>query len=281
MTTTHSLSWCCRKYILAACVFVFTGLPADTRAEDQTAPVTLLRDVNGDGAVTIAAFGDSITRGVGDFISSSERIGEDVPHPQGEAGYPLRIEQSLHVPVANYGNPGERVSTDGLYRFARLIPHSGADFVVISGGTNDIVDEIGPNQFGRSMQTMVNIARASGIEPILAANPPACCNHAFFNGAISSYNEQLQTIAAANSIPYSDFNKAFTNTCNIGNCDLLIRPEGHHPDEKGYDVMGEAIIATLFQINLFAPDGPALLEQAAGLPAGSVQTKPDPVSVPQ
>ena len=43
--------------------------------------------------------------------------------------------------------------------------------------------------------------------------------------------------------------------------------------------MGEVVTATLLGINIFAPDGPQLLELALNLPPGSIKTVPDPIPV--
>ena len=75
----------------------------------------LLSDVNGDGVVKIAAFGDSVTRGTGDYNSVGAYI-LNALNPSGEAGYPLRVERLLGVPVANLGQVGESCSDTGIYR---------------------------------------------------------------------------------------------------------------------------------------------------------------------
>jgi lysophospholipase L1-like esterase len=247
--------------------------PEPTPAADLPPP--LLFDVNGNGSINIAAFGDSITRGVGDFNA----VGDDVEHattPSGEAGYPLRVERLLSIPVHNLGDPGERLSTQGLLRFAEIIPSLAPDFVAIGGGTNDALDQIYSSDFYRSVQTMINIAKAFNIEPILVTAPPACCGRTSLNPFLQAYNNEMRTLAVVNEIPVADVYHAYENTCRISSCHLLNQPEGVHPNTEGYDVSGEVVTATLLQINIFDPTGPSLLEQALSLPTGTIATVPDP-----
>ena len=240
-------------------------------------PMPILADLNGDGQVKITAFGDSLTRGTGDFTAPNQDV-QEVSRPQGDAGYPLRVENWLHVPVFNLGRPGEVFTTDGLPRFAQLVPHQGVDFVVVSGGSNDAFQMIFRSDYAQAAQTILNIARASGIQPIIATVPPVCCQHIGEQRFINEYNEVLRILGPVNGIPVADIDHAYQNTCNgnITSCALLNRPEGLHPNSAGYDVSAEAITATLLNINLFAPDGPALLAQALQVPVTSIRTVPDP-----
>lgn len=240
-------------------------------------PEPILGDINGDGMVTIDAFGDSITRGVGDGTSPGEVV-EDASRPVGEAGYPLRLELSLGLPVSNLGDPGERLSREGLVRFINSIPARKPDIVIVSGGSNDAIDQINPSDFFRSVQTMINVARASGVTPVLASAPPSCCDASGFTPFIEAYDQEFRNLAVINDVPLADIGKGYSNTCrSLNTCFLLNRPEGLHPNSEGYDVSAEIIMATLLGIDLFAPDGPALLEQALDLPEGSIKTQPDDV----
>lgn len=240
-------------------------------------PEPLLGDINGDGVVTIDAFGDSITRGVGDGTFPGDEV-EEASRPVGEAGYPLRLELALGLPVSNLGDPGERLSREGLVRFIESIPVRRPDIVIVSGGSNDAIDQINPSDFFRSVQTMINVARAAGVTPVLASAPPACCQASGFTPFIEAYDRQFVDLAVINEVEIADVGRGYFNTCrDLETCFLLNRPEGLHPNSEGYDVSSEIIMATLLGIDLFAPDGPALLEQALGLPAGSVKTQPDDV----
>lgn len=239
----------------------------------------LLKDQNDDGQVNITAFGDSLTRGTGDFIAANESI-DQVDNPSGEAGYPLRVESLLNVPVRNLGSPGERFTTSGIFRLAQSIPGSNADIVVVSGGANDAIFQQSSGEIFRNMQIAINIIRASGKEPVLMTINPTCCNRASRAPIIRDYNNAYRYLANVNNIALADVARGFDNTCPgaISSCPLLNRPEGEHPNIEGYDVAGEVVIAALLEIDLFSQGGASDLEGALNLPAGSVKTAPDPAA---
>ncbi|MFN8391443.1 MAG: SGNH/GDSL hydrolase family protein [Bdellovibrionota bacterium] len=258
--------------------------PAVARA--QTAPAalnpdvvaqSLLQDTNGDGVIDIAAFGDSITRGEGDFISPDSHV-EVSPNPnRPEQGYPLRIESYLGIGVRNWGFSGEDLTEGGVARFINLVVHTRPDVVIIAEGSNDARIPASPSTYGRAIQTMINVAKAVGTTPVLSTIVPSCCDHQFLNPFLATYNNEVRTRAIVNDLVLADPHHAFSNTCDVNNCRLLNRPEGLHPNIEGYDVMGEVMISTLLKINLFAPDGPTLLSQALGVPVESIKTVPDPL----
>jgi lysophospholipase L1-like esterase len=256
-----------------------TADPAADESPLLPLPAPLIGDLNGDGIVQTDAFGDSITRGVGDFAAPGEVV-ESASRPTGEAGYPLRLELLLGIPVSNLGVPGERLTTRGLVRFAQNQPSRRPDVVLISGGTNDAIDQLAQTDYQRSVQTMINIARATGTLPVLVGIPETCCEASGILENIRAFNNTLATLAFVNEIALADVQHAYRNTCRgSSKCFLLNIPEGTHPNEAGYDVSAEVVIATLLNIDIFAPDGPSLLEQALALEPGSVKTIPDPTPV--
>ncbi|MBP9837207.1 MAG: SGNH/GDSL hydrolase family protein [Proteobacteria bacterium] len=263
-----------KKILFFISVSIF--LCSSTEAQTLTSE-TLLQDRNGNGTIDILAYGDSITRGEGDFTSSKEKVFETDP-VSGEASYPLRIEKYLGIPVENDGSPGESLTgPDTLKRFINSVISSNPDLVLIQEGSNDGRKFVTAGSFYRRMQAMINVARAYGATPVVGTITPTCLGHDFLRQFIDIYNAQIKTLAVVNKFDLADNYHSFANTCNIGNCDLINRPEGLHPNENGYDVLGEGFIATLLKINIFAPDGPTLLAQALNLPITSIYTVPDPV----
>jgi len=238
----------------------------------------VLNDNNGSGTIEIDAYGDSITRGVGDFNSPGESISGALESQLGgqEAGYPLRIETLLGIPVSNQGVSGERISISGAGRISQAIIARRPDVATISGGSNDTFSQINSNDIFHAYQTIINVAKAVGTDPVLITIPPICCDRIASNGFVNIYNNSIRELAIINDLTLADVNKAFTNTCSLDNCQLLNVPEGLHPNISGYDVMGEAIIASLLDIDLFDGGGPSRLEGALDLPEGSVTTVPDP-----
>jgi len=264
--------------LLTALTFSFAQT---THADDEeTVPQSILFDHNGDGLVTIAAFGDSITRGEGDFQSSPTATEEAIDPGGREASYPLRIESFLGIPVSNWGFSGEALTQGGEARFLSLI-HNRPDIVIIAEGSNDGRIPASPSQMYRALQKMINASRALDVEPVLTTLVPACCGHQFLQRFLDSYNPDIRTLATVNDVRLSDADHAFRNSCDLNSCYLLTRPEGLHPDIQGYDVMGEAAISALLGINIFAPDGPTLYAQALGIDPTQVRTVPDPLPPPQ
>jgi lysophospholipase L1-like esterase len=206
-----------------------------------------LEDLNLDGQIVILAFGDSITRGVGDGP------GADSTPPSSVAGYPARLQQllaprtQLPLVVINDGSSGERTRT-GLPRLRRDLPRNPVDYVILLEGSND-VEEGNIPQAASNMQAMVDAVFGVGAQPILGTIPPSCCAHrnALSFGADQAYNGQLRSIATADMLPLIDFYAAFTNGPGPNGEDLpfdqtlgLIHvPEGLHPTSAGYDLMAQ------------------------------------------
>ena len=236
-----------------------------------------LSDRNGDEVLNIDAFGDSITRGVGDFTSPGDFV-EASSSPIGEAGYPLRIEQVLGIPVRNLGQPGERESETAVARFVNVSVGGGADIAIISGGSNDAFFRISTNLISRTYQTLINIARVSGIQAVLATLPPTCCDRAELDPFIQDYNRAIRDRGFINDVPVADIERAYESTCFRERCQLLNIPEGLHPNSDGYDVSGEVIAATLLEIDLFTPAGQSELADALNISADSIRTIPDSIS---
>ena len=234
-----------------------------------------VQDYNQDGKIEIVAFGDSITRGVGDFVAP----GEDVPvapSVHGAAGYPMRIESYFALTVDNEGVPGESISGDGVSRFASIIPELRPDIVLIAEGANDGFSFLTAGGYFHDLQTLINIARVVGAQPVLSSILPPCCDHSGLLPYVTTYNEQIRQLAVINAAPMADIWRAWTTTCSdVSDCNLLNRPDGLHPNTLGYDVMAETFMAAMLKIDLFAADGAQKLEAALSLPAGTVKTKPD------
>lgn len=257
-------------------LFVFlTLLPALVFADDA-----LLQDRNGDGVIKIATFGDSITYGIGD----GEPVGvfiEVLPEGTRGPGYPGRLTTLLGVPVQNGGFPGETLTEGGAARFPAFLASSKADVVVILEGVNDAVFRVTTGAYARSLQRVINVARALGVEPVVATilNPDA--SHVALAPFTDAYSLQVQDIASVNEISLIELERAWRNTCqNKMECELYNSPEGLHPNTKGYDVISQVVAAKFVGVDIFSPNGATELESALGLSAGAVLVKPDGVFAP-
>jgi acyl-CoA thioesterase-1 len=194
-----------------------------------------LEDVNHDGKIVILAFGDSITRGVGD--------GPD-PHdtPPAPAGYPLRLMNLLNVTVIDDGNPGEQTS-DGLPRLRRSLAANNPDYAIILEGTIDVLSGE-TSQAVNNIRSMIDSVFAAGAVPILGTITPICCDTESRHpqSVILSYDDQLRVLARDTSVLLIDFYSAFSSGSEADYVEgkgLIHEPEGLHPTPAGYDLMAE------------------------------------------
>lgn len=247
-------------------------------ASGQTGPASVLVDRNDDGVVSVLAFGDSITFGVGDGVEPGEFV-EIAPQTDGRVGYPLRVEGLYGISVENRGIPGEELAKGGVERFVSVVSASKADVVVILEGFNDSLFRVDRGTYSRLLQKLINATVALGRTPVLATLQTPCCNHAGREPFIDSYSSVVQELAFINDLRVADLDRAWRTTCrNKVECELFNLPEGLHPNKRGYDVMAQTILAALLGIDVFAIDGASQLEGALGLPAGSVLVKPEVAS---
>ncbi len=243
------------------------------QAQEQST-TSLLTDVNGDGQVRILAFGDSLTYGVGDGIASGVYV-ETPTLTDGTKGYPMRVEVISGVLVDNNGSPGETFSIDGVSRLVRAVLGSSADIVVFMEGTNDSFLQINPTQYRILLQRVINVVKALGRKVVVLTLPPTCCLHDGREPYLNGYNFHIRDLANVNQVAIGDIDLAWYTSCvNKDECEFLNIPEGLHPNQLGYDVIAQVILAALADIDLFALDGASQLEAAFGLTPGSVLVKP-------
>ncbi len=227
----------------------------------------LLVDKNGDGAVKVLAFGDSLTFGIGDG-------GLDVE--LGKRGYPERVSSLVGVPVENAGVPGEEFSSDGVNRWVDTIAASSADIIILFEGANDAYNAVAAQTMRDAFQRAVNAGTILGKEIVLVTLPQPCCEHGGQISDSNTYSAELAVLSNVNEISLVDVKRAWETTCdNLGECDLYNLPEGLHPNAKGYKVIAQTIAARLVGVDIFAPGGAAELESVLGLTSGTVIVKPD------
>ncbi|MGH7822353.1 MAG: SGNH/GDSL hydrolase family protein, partial [Candidatus Binatia bacterium] len=191
-----------------------------------------LEDLDGDGQIILLAFGDSLTRGVGDGDSPSSV-------PPGTGGYPPRLEALLGVPVFNVGRPGERTD-DGRSRLASVLASSESDYVILLEGTNDITGDRDRSRSIPNLQAMIDAVIADGGMPLIGTVTPTCCDHrnAVPSGRVDSLNADIRELALQNDIPLVDFHAAFVPDPALPfdeTSGLIHVPEGLHPTPAGYD----------------------------------------------
>ena len=263
-----NIKWVGMKRLEFVIALVLVVSPVLTAAEP------LLEDINADGQVFYLGFGDSITYGVGDGTQPGQDV-SDPPRTDGSMGYVARIGTWLGIPVRNAARPGEHLTTSGILRFAAVVQGSSADVVGVLEGVNDAFDRATPSEYDMAYQRIVNVTLALGKRPLLITEPVPCCSHQGLKPYASMGSNQVRAVAARNELPYADVELAWSTTCeNKASCELLCRPDGLHPNSKGYDVIAQVVAAALLDIDIFAEGGAKQLEDALGWPAGTVIVKP-------
>jgi len=238
-------------------------------AAPASAEESILKDENGDGAVSLLAFGDSITYGLGD--GADVEASRDLP----PAGYPKRVSNLASVPVSNVGLPGEEFILDGAARFARQLSRSNADIVLFLEGANDALKRASTDDYRNKVQRVINSTTAIGKVPVLLTIPPTCCGHAGSRPFIESFNRETIRLANLNSSRLADLERAWKTTCqNQEECELF-NDDGLHPNAKGYSVIAQTVLAALYGIDIFAPDGAGELAAALGVDPTTILVKPE------
>jgi lysophospholipase L1-like esterase len=205
---------------------------------DQGRSHLALEDVNHDGKIVLLAFGDSITRGVGDGPQPGDT-------PPGTGGYPPRLQQLLGVTVVNDGNSGER-TTEGLPRLRRDVTEIRPDYTILLEGTNDILGGDDSNRAIDNLRAMIHAVRTAGAVPILGTITPFCCETEKLRprSKTLAFDDEVRRLAADRGVTLIDFYSAFAGGHDApyeASWGLIHIPEGVHPTAAGYDAMAAAI----------------------------------------
>jgi lysophospholipase L1-like esterase len=143
--------------------------------------------------------------------------------------------------IVNRGISGQ-TSAQMLIRFRADVVALRPKIVHILAGTNDVAGNTGPltaQDFENNIMSMVEIARANGIDVILGSIPPA----AAFNWRpevkpvpiIRDLNRWLREYAKEKGLGYVDYHAALAGPAGELRADL--GNEGVHPNRKGYVIM--------------------------------------------
>ena len=142
-----------------------------------------------------------------------------------------------------------------LIRFRHDVVDTNAETVVILAGTNDIAGNTGPSTLKMivdNIASMCDIARASGIRPVICSVLPAkqysWKKDVPADELIPQLNAMLKSYAASEKIEYVDFFPAMVDTVNPDNS-FGMRPEftgdGVHPNAEGYKAMEEILLPSI------------------------------------
>jgi lysophospholipase L1-like esterase len=137
---------------------------------------------------------------------------------------------------------GAQTSAQMLVRFRADVVALRPAAVHILVGTNDVAGNNGPlrpRDFQNNIESMVEIARASGVRVILGSIPPATA----FNWQpamkpapqIAALNDWLRDYARRNRLGYVDYHSALRGPA--GELNPAFGNDGVHPNRDGYAVM--------------------------------------------
>jgi len=224
----------------------------------------------------ILVCGDSITRGV-IFDEQSKR------YINTKNAVTDEVAQKMHLTIDNMSKFGNTVKR-ALNSFKRAITNNKYNYVLFELGGNDcdfnwkaVADDPEgvhvPNtdytEYKNILKEMIETARENQIVPVLATLPPIDA-HKYFDW-ISSFSEDakphiLSWLGDVNRIYWwqERYNAAVLQVASETNCRVLdIRSalletddyrklyciDGIHPNEKGHEVMTNAVISSLRRIN--------------------------------
>lgn len=193
------------------------------------------------------AFGDSITQGVGDDASRSEK------------GWPPRLEEILvargeNAQVVNAGLAGETTS-EGVERIRSVLNQHGGDVLLLMEGTNDIGSRISEETSLFNLDTIAERAEARGLSVIHATIVPRLptANYDGKNQVTGEFNANVRELAWQNERDLADPFEVFRHQTPgwerlyAGGADKL------HPNAEGYDRIAEVFADVITGVDSVPP----------------------------
>jgi acyl-CoA thioesterase I len=178
------------------------------------------------GEIRVVFMGDSITEAWGMKATATS---------------PARGEFFPGKPYLNRGISGQ-TSPQMLVRFRQDVIDLKPAVVVILAGTNDVAENTGKMTLEETLgnlNSMVELARASKIRPVLCSVLPAS-DFRWHTGLapapkIQALNALVKDYAAKNNIVYVDYYSPMVNS--QGGLKTELSPDGVHPNAAGYAIM--------------------------------------------
>ena len=133
-----------------------------------------------------------------------------------------------------------------LVRFRQDVLALAPRVVVLLAGTNDVAENQGPyreDDTFANLASMVDLARAHGIEVVLASVLPAR-DYPWRPGLapaakIVRLNARLRDLAASQGLVYADLHGPMAD--DDGGLKRVLADDGIHPNRAGYEVMGPIV----------------------------------------
>ncbi len=195
-------------------------------------------------AMTVIAFGDSITAGAPGFRSALEIPPAGQGNPESQYGYWLN-KIFPEWTILNKGVSGQR--TDQLLkRFERDVLAEKPDKVIIMAGVNDLYQGYEVDEITSNLEKIYKKALAAGIQVMACTIAPYDEADSRVLSRMKQVNAWIREYAEKNEILFCDTYLAAESPVRPGK--LAGSPDGLHPDVDTYRKIGEAI-ALVFRHN--------------------------------
>lgn len=194
----------------------------------------------------IIGFGDSVTEGCGNEVSTSGcgltcRPGDDC-YDYEDKLQSLLTQHAYDFIVNNFGQGGE-TTADALgypYRFDSVLSNScnaDAEYILIMEGTNDLLHEADGLDVKFNLGVMIDKSRVRGLIPLLATIPPDPePGHEYKN--IPLMNEYIRELAEEKDVTLVDLYGALSPDWNVYTDPRACYEDLTHPNKTGFDAMG-------------------------------------------
>ncbi len=183
------------------------------------------------GPVTLAALGDSMTRG---WLVRKGYLDylEDMLHRE----YP-----GSRLRIVNEGIPGDTADC-GLYRLETDILDANPDCVLVQYAINDASLGFTTGQFKRTIRDIVEKIRRSGQAEIVLVTSSFIGDNRE-NGIVEEYYRQLSDLGAEEGIPVARVHEHWKRKVEEGvDWRSLVQFDFVHPTTEGYRYMAEAVM---------------------------------------
>lgn len=152
------------------------------------------------------------------------------------------LEEEIFGEVINKGINGN-TTTDMLARFEGSVLKYRPDFVVITGGINDVVGGESLDRIQWNYTRMVETALTNNIKPIIGL--PSAVDFVPWEKILQKLRDRLKEYANQLDLNIIDFSQAFYDEAGNIKTELLLA-DGGHPSQEGYKQMFMQININIF-----------------------------------
>lgn len=155
------------------------------------------------------------------------------------------LSKEIFGEVINKGINGNTTS-DMLERFEKAVLVNKPDFVIITGGINDVVGSESLDRIKYNFTEMIEKSLAHGIRPVIGLPTPV--DYIPWEKSLQKLRIWLREYAENLNLDVIDFSKAFYDSDGNIKTDLLLA-DGGHPSREGYKQMFKQIDLNIFTLD--------------------------------